>query len=197
MNEKSACCEMKKQLNQEFRHVRSYWFCFLVLGILLVACGTVAIVIPPLFTYLTAIVLGILLMVSGILTIVSSFWIGKWSGMLLHLLVGILYLITGFIISERPIAGAVIITLFIASTFIILGLFRVVSALVVRFPHWGWVLFNGIITLLLGIVIYRHFPQSALWVIGILVGVELLINGWTWIMLSLAIRTIPAESPAE
>jgi uncharacterized membrane protein HdeD (DUF308 family) len=57
-------------------------------------------------------------------------------------------------------------------------------------------LFNGVITLLLGIVIYRHLRESFLWVIGILVGVELLLNGWSWIMLSLAIRKIPKELPA-
>jgi uncharacterized membrane protein HdeD (DUF308 family) len=129
-------------------------------------------------------------------TIVSSFWIGKWSGMLLHLLVGIFYLVAGFVVSERPVETALLITLFIAATFMVLGAFRIVSALVVRFPQWGWVLFNGIITLLLGIVIYRHLRESFLWVIGILVGVELLLNGWSWIMLSLAIRKIPKELPA-
>jgi uncharacterized membrane protein HdeD (DUF308 family) len=46
-------------------------------------------------------------------------------------------------------------------------------------------------------VIYRHFPESALWVIGLLVGVELLFNGWSWIMLSLAVRKIPCDLPAE
>ncbi len=162
------------------------------------ACGvrSAAIVIPPLFTLITAIVLGIALMVAGIVTIVSSFWIGKWSGMLLHLLAGILYLVVGLMVSERPVAGAIVITLFIAATFIVMGLFRIVSALVVRFPQWGWVLFNGIITLLLGIVIYRHLPESALWVIGILVGVELIFNGWSWIMLALAVKKIPKELPA-
>jgi uncharacterized membrane protein HdeD (DUF308 family) len=196
MNGKLTCCGVEEQLIQDFKHVRSCWCCFLMLGILMVACGTVAIVIPPLATLYTAMVLGILLMVAGVVTIISSFWIGKWSGMLLHLLAGILYLVVGFIISDRPIAGAAFITLFIAATFIVLGLFRIASALSLRFTQWGWTLINGIITLLLGIVIYRHFPESALWVIGILVGVELLMNGWTWVMLSLAVRKIPAEQPA-
>ena len=196
MNQKSECCGVENQLVEEFQHVRSCWVCFLLLGILLVLCGTAAIVVPPLFTVVTAIVLGIALMVSGIVTIVSAFWMGKWSGMLLHLLAGILYLVVGFIVSEEPIEAALLITLFIAAAFIVLGLFRIVSALVVRFPQWGWVLVNGIVTLLLGLVIYRHFPRSALWVIGILVGVELILNGWTWIMLSLAVRKIPRELPA-
>ena len=196
MNQKSECCGVENQLVQEFQHVRACWCCFLMLGVLLVACGAAAIVIPPLFTVITAIVLGIALMVAGIVTIVSAFWIGKWSGMLLHLMAGILYLVVGFMVSERPVAGAIVITLFISATFIVMGLFRIVSALVVRFPQWGWVLFNGIITLLLGIVIYRHLLESALWVIGILVGVELIFNGWSWIMLALAVKKIPKELPA-
>jgi uncharacterized membrane protein HdeD (DUF308 family) len=170
-----------------------------MLGVLLVLCGAAAIAVPPFtvaYTLVTVIVLGVLLMVSGIVTIVSAFWIGKWSGMLLHLLAGILYLVTGFVITERPVATAAVMTLFIAATFIVLGAFRIASALALRFPQWGWVMLNGIITLLLGVVIYRHFLESALWVIGLLVGIELLFNGWSWIMLSLAVRKIPNELPA-
>jgi uncharacterized membrane protein HdeD (DUF308 family) len=190
------CCTVSDQLVQEFQHVRSCWICFLLLGILLVACGSVAIVIPPLFTAIAVKVLGIILMVAGVVTIISSFWVGKWSGMLLHLLAGIFYLVVGYVVNERPLATAVVMTLFIASWFIVLGAFRIVTALVVRFPQWGWVLVNGIVTLLLGLIIYHHFPESAIWLIGILVGVELLLNGWSWIMLSLAVRRIPKELPA-
>jgi uncharacterized membrane protein HdeD (DUF308 family) len=66
--------------------------------------------------------------------------------------------------------------------------------LTVRFPHWGWAMLNGVVTFMCGAVIYRHFPKCALWVVGLLVGVELLFNGWTWIMLSLAIRRIPDKA---
>ena len=112
------------------------------------------------------------------------------------MLAGILYLVTGFVISERPGASAMVMTLFIAATFIVLGAFRITSAIALRFPQWGWVLLNGIITMMLGVVIYRHFPESALWVIGLIVGIELLFNGLSWIMLSIAVRKIPNELPA-
>jgi uncharacterized membrane protein HdeD (DUF308 family) len=79
----------------------------------------------------------------------------------------------------------------LAAFFIVAGLFRIAAALVVRFPRWGWALLNGVVTLMLGVIIYKRFPGDALWVIGILVGVEMLFHGWTWIMLSLAIRKIP------
>jgi len=107
---------------------------------------------------------------------------------------GILYLVAGIAIAESPGKSAAILTLFLASMFIVAGAFRAVAALAVRFPHWGWSLLNGIVTLLCGVVIFRHFPESALWVIGVLVGVDMILHGWTWIMLSLAIRNIPVET---
>jgi uncharacterized membrane protein HdeD (DUF308 family) len=190
--EKCGC----EQLRSEFQHLRSDWWWMLLYGVLLTLCGTVAIVVPPLATGGVLIVLGVALMVGGVATIVLSFWAGKWSGLLLQLLVGVLYLVAGFAIFDTPIRAALVMTLFIAALFIVVGAFRALAAMMVRFPHWGWALFNGIVTFLLGVIIYRHFPNSALWVIGLLVGVEMLFNGWTWIMLSLAIRKLPVKDAA-
>ena len=89
----------------------------------------------------------------------------------------------GFLITDRPAPAAVVMTGFVAAFFIVAGIFRVAAALAVRFTHWGWALLNGVVTLLCGVIIYRHFPQSALWVIGLLVAIEMLFNGWSWIML--------------
>jgi uncharacterized membrane protein HdeD (DUF308 family) len=185
------------QLRQEFRHLRASWWWFLLLGILLAVCGTAALIFPGLTvvtSFAAVVIVGISLMVSGMATIVTSFWAGKWSGLLVQLLVGILYLVAGFAIAESPGKSAAMLTLFLASMFIVVGAFRAVAALVIRYPHWGWSLLNGVVTLLFGVVIFRHFPESALWVIGVLVGVDMILQGWTWIMLSLAIRSIPAEA---
>ena len=84
----------------------------------------------------------------------------------------------------------VIATVFLAVLFMVLGVFRASAALVIRFPQWGWALLNGVITFLLGLIIYRHLPTSGLWVIGLLVGLEMLFNGWTWIMLGLEVRCV-------
>ena len=141
---------------------------------------------PPLATRGVLIVLGVALIVGGVATIVMSFWAGKWTGMLVQLLVGVLYLVAGFAIFDTPVKAALVLTLFIAALFIVVGAFRILAAMMVRFPHWGWALLNGIVTFLLGVIIYRQFPQSAIWVLGLLIGIEMLFNGWTWIMLSLA-----------
>ena len=96
------------------------------------------------------------------------------------------------------------LTLMLAGFFVIAGGFRIVTALVEKYPQWGWALVNGIVTLLLGLIIFRAFrqlpeePERVFWIIGLLVGLELLFNGWTWIMLSLAIKRLPRneESPS-
>ncbi len=193
----ASCVAAREQLKKEFQHLRSSWCWLFSLGILLVVCGTAALVVPAVTieTSLAAmIVLGVSLMIGGIATIIASFWTGQSSRMLLQLLVGILYVVAGFVISDEPLRSAVMMAAFLAMLFIVLGIFRILAALVLRFPYWGWALLNGVVTLLCGIVIFRHFSQSALWVIGILVGLELLFHGWTWIMLSLAIRSIPKEA---
>ena len=188
-----AACPIRR----EFQHLQSSWCWFLSLGILLAVCGTAALVFPAL-TVLTSfaavVVLGVTLMIAGLATIVTAFWAGKWSGMLVQLLIGILYLVTGFAMTDAPGPSTAVLTLFIASLFIVAGAFRTVAALVVRFPHWGWTLLNGVVTLLMGVVIYRHFPEASLWVIGVLVGVDMVFQGWSWIMLSLAIRKIPVSA---
>ena len=184
-------------LRQEFHHLRSQWCWFFSLGLLLVICGTAAIVVPAITikaSLAAVILLGIALMVSGVATIIATIWAGRWSGHLLQLLVGVFYVVAGFLITDTPWQSAMVLTLVIAAIFLLVGLFRIVAAFVVRFPHWEWSVLNGAITFLLGLVIFHHFPTSSLWVIGLLIGVELLFNGWTWIILSLAIRRIPERA---
>jgi uncharacterized membrane protein HdeD (DUF308 family) len=180
-------------IKHELEHLSEHWLWVLLLGVLLVVAGTAAIIVPAATvgtTFAITIFFGVLLMISGVATIVSAFWIGNWSAFMLQLLVGILYVACGFVMTENPVVSAVAMTVFIAVSFIVLGIFRTVAALRLRFPQWGWALLNGVITMLAGIIIYRQLPFDALWVIGLLVGLEMLFNGWTWIMLSLALRKI-------
>ncbi|MEX0678000.1 MAG: HdeD family acid-resistance protein [Pirellulales bacterium] len=180
-------------LKHELEHMSAHWWWFILLGALLAVCGTAAIVFPPVLvgtTIIVPVVLGVLLMVGGVATIISSFWAGKWSGFLLQLLVGILYLAVGFVFTENPFETALALTLFIAIAFIIMGVFRTTAALVLQFPQWGWSLLNGVITFMAGIIIYRSLPEGAFWVIGLLIGLEMIFNGWMWIMLSLGLRSM-------
>jgi uncharacterized membrane protein HdeD (DUF308 family) len=175
----------------ELHHLRAEWWWFLILGILLVLSGTVALVYPFVASLAVVVVLGMSLLVSGVATIVTSFWAGKWSATLLQLLIGIFYAVLGFIILDTPVESVASLTLVVAAMFIIIGIMRSIAALSIRFPQWGWALLSGVLTTLVGLVIYKHYPETALWAVGTLVGVQLLFDGWFWIMLAAAIRRLP------
>ncbi len=182
------------QLKHELQHLRASWCWLMLLGALLVICGTIAVVFPAITSVAAITVLAVVLLVGGLATIVGAFWAGRWSGVLVQLLVGVLYVAAGFVVSERPLISILMLTLFLAVSFIVMGTFRALAALMIRFPQWGWALLNGVITLLAGVVIYRQLPLDALWVIGLLVGLEMLFNGWTWIMLAREIHRLPKEA---
>ena len=180
-------------LGEEMERVRQHWWMFLLLGIFMVLGGVVAIGYPLVSAVGAVLVLGIILIMSGIVTVIGAFRAGQWSALLLQLLVGVLYVMAGMAIRDAPIESTALLTMFIAAFFIVVGIFRIIVALIERFPQWGWALLNGVVTLLAGVIIYDTFPLSAIWLIGLLVGLELLFNGWTWIMLSMVIRNVPQQ----
>jgi uncharacterized membrane protein HdeD (DUF308 family) len=112
----------------------------------------------------------------------------KWSGLFLSLLLGILYIITGLLCIANPRMAAITLTLWIAALCFVIGLFKMITSLMLRFEHWGWVFFNGLITFILGALIYANWPVSGLWVIGLFIGIDLILAGWTWVLLSLGLH---------
>lgn len=181
-------------VRRELGHLRSHWWWLLVLGIVLLLAGGVAVIVPAAtaMTSLAAVVFfGVLLMGVGASIIAASFWAGRWSGFLVQLLVGIVYFIAGLTIAELPGQSTILVTLLLATLFMIGGIFRAVAALTMRFPHWGWTLLNGVVTFVLGAAIYRHVAEASLWLIGTLIGVDMLLHGLSYIMLAVAIRRLP------
>ena len=167
----------------------------IVFGALMVVLGLLAIGHPVVSTYWSVTFIGVMLLVGGVVEGASGIWARRWGGFFLHLLVGLLYLFLGVIIIDRPGLGAAGYTLLLAAFFFATGLVRVIFAISQRFSGWGWAVLSGAVTLLLGILIWRNFPESALWVIGLFVGIELIFNGWSLVMLALAARSIPAGPP--
>jgi len=177
----------------ELRSLRQHWVWFLVLGIALVVLGSIAIGWSCLaeITIAATWLFGFLLLGGGIGEIIHSFTVGRWSGTLVHLLIGLLYVVVGFMMISDPADSAITLTKIIAIFMIVGGIFRVVAALSHRFPGWEWVLLNGGISTLLGILIYKQWPQSGLWFIGLYVGIEMIFNGWSMIALAIGIRRLP------
>lgn len=180
----------------ELQTLRQHWVWFLVMGIALVLLGSFAIGWACLATVTVAAtwMFGFLLLGGGIGEIIQSFTVGRWSGTLVHLLIGLMYAVVGFMMISDPVDSAVTLTKIISIFMIVGGIFRVVASLAHRFPGWEWVLLNGGVTTLLGIMVYKQLPASGFWFIGLFLGIEMILNGWTWIALAIGIRRLPAAA---
>jgi uncharacterized membrane protein HdeD (DUF308 family) len=182
-------------LRQELQHIRESWLLLLILGIGLVLVGTMAIISSFVATLATVAVFGTLLFLGGVLQLVNAVTCRNWRGFFAYLIAAVLYAVVGLIMMNHPLAAAAGLTLMLAAAFMVGGTIRIVVAAVEHFYGWAWVMIDGFITLILGIYIWRHFPEDAFWVIGIFVGVDLIFAGWSWIFLALGIRsTFPSQA---
>lgn len=181
----------------DIESIRDNWGWFSVLGMIQILVGTAAIVMSVIATIATVQVIGLLALIAGGVQLASTIWARGWSGVLQHILCGVLYLVFGLIAVMKPLMTAEVMTLILAMLFLVGGLFRVGLAISGRFHQWGYVLLSGFITLILGILILAGWPETGLWVIGTFVGIELLITGWTWLMLSFALKgSMPKQTAA-
>jgi uncharacterized membrane protein HdeD (DUF308 family) len=168
--------------------LRKAWGWLLAWGILLVVAGVIGLGYQFAVSVVTTVFIGGLLVVYGVMEVIHAFKHRRWSGFLLFLLGGILSVVAGVVIWTRPLAGMGVLTLLAASYFLVLGALRVVGAVSSRHPGWGWGLFNGAVSVLLGILIWRGWPASSLWVIGMFVAIDMIFQGWNYVMLAMVAR---------
>ena len=170
---------------------RSKWF--IGLGIALVVLGTVALGSSIVFTLASMVFIGSLLAAGGILQTAHAFMSKRWGGFFVDLLTGVLNIVVGVMIANHPAAVAAALTLLIALFLILGGVFRIMLALAIRFHHVFWMVLHGVISVALGVIILQEWPVSGLWVIGTFIGIDMIFNGWTLIMLGMAARRMPAS----
>lgn len=173
------------------------WVWYLALGIALVILGAIILASPVIPTLAAVLVFGWMMVLGGVIQLVGAFWARFWSGVFASLVSGLLYLIVGVMTFRHPGTADLALTLLIASYLIVGGLFRIIASMQVRHHGWGWGVLSGAISALLGFSIFATAPVSALWVLGTLIGVDMLFQGWAWILLALAVRRLPsrADSP--
>ena len=174
-----------------FEDLRHKWGWFLTLGIIMLLLGTVALIITPAATIGTVLVLGWLVVISGVVEAIHAFRMRKWGGIFLHFVGGILGVLIGLLIVTHPVAGALAWTLLFASFFTVIGIFRTVAAIQLKFPNWGWAVLDGVVTLGLGILLWAEWPWSGFWFMGVAVGVSLILRGWAYVMFAFALHSLP------
>jgi uncharacterized membrane protein HdeD (DUF308 family) len=182
---------LRTLIRNELSEIRVNWVGFFALGVVLIVLGSLLIGVPWIGTLAAVWMLSILLILSGITQFVAAFWVRRWSGFFLALLAGVLYVVVGILTVDHPTETAEVLTLIIAAFLVIGGVFRIAVALTLKFDGWGWTLAGGVLATLLGLLIWRQWPEASLWVIGLFVGLEVLFTGWTWVMLAMLLRRLP------
>jgi uncharacterized membrane protein HdeD (DUF308 family) len=179
------------QVSDQIAHHRG-WFIFL--AFLLIVAGAAAIAFPVVSSLAVELWTAIVFVIAGVAQTIHSFAVRSWGGFFLGLLVGLLYLATGVVLWLNPLAGVITLTVFLAAVLVVDGAFRSILAFQIR-PRsgWLWLLFGGIVAIVLGIMIWEQLPSSALWVLGLLLGINLVFSGFTFLMLS---ATEPAAATA-
>ena len=158
---------------------------FIAAGILLIIIGMAAITLPFVAAITIETVVGWILVISGVVQIIHSFRALSTGKCILRLLSGILYLAIGIIFLVYPLQGLLTLTLLLAILFMFEGLMKIIVSLQIRpLTNWGWLLASGIAALVIAGIIWAGWPGTAAWVIGLLVGINLIFGGWTMLMLS-------------
>ena len=167
------------------------------LGILMVLLGIGAIAVPLAASAAVAFWIAWLLIGCGVLELIYTFQTRDEGGTLWKLLLGVAYLLAGGYLLVHPLNAVVALALMLSIFLVIQGIFEIIMAFQVRpMPHWGWMLCSGVLSLLLGGMLWSGWPHNSFWLIGLLVGISLISSGISRIMLSLAVRqTVEQETP--
>jgi uncharacterized membrane protein HdeD (DUF308 family) len=183
---------MAQQTPSDILRQASTWS--IVCGALLVVLGALAVGSPALAAVAVNALIAWLIVLAGIVHLAFAFQARGAAGLLWKLLVGIAYVFFGVYLITHPALGVVSLTLVLASLFLVEGIFDIAGFFRMR-PMGGssWILIDGIVTLLLGLMIYLQWPSSSAWAIGTLVGVSLIISGVSRMMLSFTVRKAATE----
>ena len=169
----------------------------IVSGIILLVAGTLAILSPLVAGVSITMLVGAMLAVSGIGQCFLAFKTGAFGRGLMVFVVGVLMTITGFYMMNQPLAGLATLTIILMSYLLVTGVLEIIVAFQLKpASGWGLELFNGIVTLLLGIMLWRQFPLSGAWAIGVLFGIKMFFSGWAFILIGRGVKQMAVETQA-
>lgn len=166
---------------QDVREIDKGWSWAVVVGILMMVLGAIAIIYPAVTTVGVVYLLGAVLVVGSIVQIIHAFSVRSWKGFLWHLLLAVTYAIAGILLLTYPLGGLLTLTFVLAMYFLISGLIKIVLSVASKHSttSWGWMLFSGILALFLGVMLWAGWPYDSLWFVGLVVGIDLMIGGFS------------------
>lgn len=171
-------------------HLRAKCGWLIALGIFYVIAGLIALSSITLATVASVLIVGVMMLIAGIAQVIHAFQVKSWGKFPLLLLVGVLYIVAGFITFENPALAAAVLTLMLGIALIASGIMRLILVFSVK-ERMTWIVvgLSGMITLLLGLVILAHWPVSSVYVLGLFLGIDLIFAGVGWIAVGLGLRS--------
>lgn len=161
----------------------------IAIGVVLIICGTIGLIAETAFSYASISILGVVAFIGGILMAAHAFQSKGWKTFLIQSIFAALYIGLGVFVWVAPVAALEGLTLWLAALFLITGVLRIIA--VVQNGQSGQVLWpslSGVLSIVLGVLILYSWPQASLWVPGLLLAIELLLQGWALLFIGLAIR---------
>ena len=168
-----------------------------VIGIITVIAGLLAISSPLVAGVSITILVGAMLAISGVSQCFLAFKAGAFGRGLMVFVVGVLMTIAGVYMMNQPVAGLATLTIILMSYLLATGALEIIVAVQLKpADGWGLQLFNGVVTLLLGIMLWRQFPLSGAWAIGVLFGIKMIFSGWAFVFIGRSVKKMAKETQA-
>jgi uncharacterized membrane protein HdeD (DUF308 family) len=178
--------------------LRAKWGWIVALGVVYVIAGFIALGSVALATVASVLVVGVMMIVAGVAEVINAFQIKTWGKFLLWALLGVLYIVAGFVTFENPLLAAVLLTLLLGASLVASGIMRLILAFSMkREMPWIWVALSGVITLLLGVLILARWPINSVYILGLFLGIDLVMAGASWIGLGFGLHRAPIASQAR
>jgi uncharacterized membrane protein HdeD (DUF308 family) len=177
------------QAGSDTAPLRAKWGWIVALGVVYLVVGFIALGSVVMATVASVLVVGVMMIIAGVAEVFSAFQIKSWGKFLLWALLGMLYIIAGFVTFENPLLAAALLTLILGASLVASGIMRIILAFSMkRETPWILVLVSAVITLLLGLLILGHWPVSSLYILGLFLGIDLIMAGVGWIGLGFGLR---------
>lgn len=176
------------------KEVKESALLLIILGIGMIILGILAMGAPIVTGVAVGILVGVLIIAGGLAQAVYAFKAKSWGSGTVGVLLGGLSVLCGILMLGHPLFGLAFLTLLLAAYFVVDGIFEIAFAFRLKpLQGWGWTLISGIVSLLLGILIWRQWPLSGVWAVGLLVGINILFSGWSLVALGMAGRRMASE----
>jgi len=189
---------MKRLSADSLGELGNNWLWLMVVGLISLVLGIVGLGMTFTVTMASVVLFGVFFLIGGFVQLVQAFKARGWQSFILHILIALAYLVAGGVTVRNPVLASSIFTIMLAWSIVAAGVLRLIMAYQNRgLPGWGLMLLGGIVSLGLGLMIIARWPASGLFVIGLFIAIELVVNGWTCITVSLAARALAKKAGSE